>query len=233
MIYIAICDDQIHQIERIKKCIENMNLKEVNIYTFTDEKEMISFCKNKNRNFIFILDIVLQNKVSGIDIAKKINHLFEQPIVLFIRNYLEKVTDIFEVDHCYFIYKPELERRLKDALEKAIQIYNNNSRTISFKSGMDTFVVPLSDIYSIERIKRYSLIKCKDHTYRVLDDFQALFPKLNGYFHQCHQCYIVNFMNVKEFNKKEFILKDHSYVPISRSRLKETEYSFQMFLKGL
>ena len=59
MIYIAICDDQIHQIERIKKCIENMNLKEVNIYTFTDEKEMISFCKNKNRNFIFILDIVL------------------------------------------------------------------------------------------------------------------------------------------------------------------------------
>ena len=71
MIYIAICDDQIHQIERIKKCIENMNLKEVNIYTFTDEKEMISFCKNKNRNFIFILDIVLQNKVSGIDIAKK------------------------------------------------------------------------------------------------------------------------------------------------------------------
>ena len=40
-------------------------------------------------------------------------------------------------------------------------------------------------------------------------------------------------MNVKEFNKKEFILKDHSYVPISRSRLKETEYSFQMFLKGL
>ena len=99
MIYIAICDDQIHQIERIKKCIENMNLKEVNIYTFTDEKEMISFCKNKNRNFIFILDIVLQNKVSGIDIAKKINHLFEQPIVLFISNYLEKVTDIFEADH--------------------------------------------------------------------------------------------------------------------------------------
>ena len=51
MIYIAICDDQIHQIERIKKCIENMNLKEVNIYTFTDEKEMISFCKCININF--------------------------------------------------------------------------------------------------------------------------------------------------------------------------------------
>ena len=63
MIYIAICDDQIHQIERIKKCIENMNLKEVNIYTFTDEKEMISFCKNKNRNFIFYLSRTSQQQL--------------------------------------------------------------------------------------------------------------------------------------------------------------------------
>lgn len=234
MIYIAICDDHKTQVENIKTCIQKLNLnKEVELCTFTNEEEMIQTCIKINRNFIFILDIVLQDNVSGIDIAKKINELFPKSVIIFISSYLEKVTDIFEVEQCYFIYKPEMEKRLQDALEKAISIYDTRSLTLSFKVGSETKIVPLSDIYSIERIKRYSLVKCKDHVYRILDDFENLMPKLNSYFCQCHQCYIVNFMNVKEFSKKEFILTDQSYVPISRSRLKETEHSFQMYLRGL
>ncbi|MGN1276379.1 MAG: LytR/AlgR family response regulator transcription factor, partial [Floccifex sp.] len=136
MIYIAICDDHKAQVENIKKCIQKLNLnKEVELCTFTNEEEMIQMCTKINRNFIFILDIVLQDNVSGIDIAKKINELFPKSVIIFISSYLEKVTDIFEVEQCYFIYKPEMEKRLQDALEKAISIYDHRSRTLSFRVG--------------------------------------------------------------------------------------------------
>jgi two-component SAPR family response regulator len=59
---------------------------------------------------------------NGIDFASKINQIAPSCIIIFISNYLNYATEVYDVAHVYFILKSELNERLPRALEKAFRM---------------------------------------------------------------------------------------------------------------
>lgn len=231
MLYIIVCDDEKKQKDMIMDKISKLTInRKYIIKGFENSDEMMEECLKLNGEFIFIIDIVLKNQQDGIKTAKIINEKFKQSIHIYITSYLNRVTDIFNTDPCYFIYKPELDLRLHQAINKAIYLLDSKKKKIVFHSGSDEIVILVEKIYSIERIKRYSLIHCEDKTYKVKENLQQIYEQLPQCFEQCHRCYIVNFQKVKMHTKNDFILANNSLIPISRNYKNQITEKFQIFL---
>ena len=234
MLNIIICEDDKNQRTALEKKVKQLPLPPLSaVYAFGEADAMLRFCLGQTGDFLFLMDIVLKNDANGIEIVKQINTFFQQAVIIYISAYLEKVTDIFDTQHCYFIYKPELDLRLEKAMRKAIAQLRNKKRTLMVHSGSESLVLPVEDILWIERIKRYSLIHTKTETYRISEDFPALLKQLPGCFQQCHRCFIVNFDWVKKHTRTEFIMKNAQWIPISRGYSKVIQEAFQQYISAV
>ncbi|MDD3049304.1 MAG: LytTR family DNA-binding domain-containing protein [Bacilli bacterium] len=228
MINIIICEDDPRQNRYLEDKLRGIIKEDYQIYSYLDEKEMFKSCANLKGCCIFFMDIVLKES-SGIIATKYINEHFPRSVVIYVSAYLNKVTDIFDTQHSYFIYKPELDDRLEIALNKAIEEVINLNKTLSFKYQQHSYQLNIDDIYSIERNKRVSLIKCEKQFYHCPLDFEEITPFLHKDFVQCHRSYMVNLNHVLEHTRTDFILNNNESIPISRSYSKKSNQLFINF----
>lgn len=230
MLQIILCEDDPKQKEQILKVVQNVNLhNDIQYYSFESTKELFETKLNTSVPTIFLMDIVLDQE-DGIEMADKLHKLFHHSVVIFISAYLEKVTDIYETKHCYFIYKPELEMRIEKALNKALSILLSMHKQICVHSGTRQILISLEDIMAVERIKRYSLIYTPKETLRVNETFEELGIDMHSQFHQCHRSFLINFNHVKECNRTDFITYTGAMIPISRTYSKKVQKAFQDYL---
>lgn len=230
MYQIIICEDDPAQNAYIKKSIEQIDLPiPVHVYSYMHSEEILKSDIDKTLSTIFLMDIVL-DKENGIEKARQLHDQFMHSVVIFISAYLEKVTDIYEANHCYFIYKPELDMRLQKALMKAITILQSMQKVLSIRSGSKQKVIPIKNIAMIERVKRYSYIHTETEVIRVTESLEELFSSLSASFHQCHRSYLINFEHVKEMQRTDFLTDTGLLVPISRTYSKEIQQAFQSYL---
>lgn len=231
MYNIILLEDDLRQNLALESRIKNLYPDSlIQLYSYIHAQDMMDQLSRFKGMNIYVLDIVLDKEASGIDIAKQIHQTDAGAVIIFISAYLEKVTDVYETEHCYFIFKPEVELRLKPALDKAMALCSEMKKVLVVETGAKTVRVPIHSIYCIERIKRYSLLHGKTQTLRVALTFEELFPDLTDSFQQCHQSFIVNFDKVKEHTRTDFILINDQLVPISRSYAKKVNQSFQYYL---
>lgn len=228
---IIIIDDNQQQLSNIEQQILDLNLPDIHIQKYQDEQIFINNIHNICEYSIFLVDIVL-NKKSGIDIAKLINQHIKGAIVIFISNYLDKVVDIYDAQHYYFIYKPELEKRLPLALNKAMHSLNQLKETLPIVLKGKTIILHPSNILSLERQKHTTFIKDINQEINCSYKLDELLEKLPSYFIRCHRSYVINANKVKEIKRNEFILEDHSSIPISRAYQKTAHEKFQEYLIG-
>ena len=230
MLQIILCEDDSKQKEQILKVVQNVNLhNDIQYYSFESTKELFETKLDTSVPTIFLMDIVLDHE-DGIEMADKLHKLFHHSVVIFISAYLEKVTDIYETKHCYFIYKPELKMRIEKALNKALSILLSMHKQICVHSGTRKILISLEDIMAVERIKRYSLIYTPKETLRVNETFDELGIDMHSQFHQCHRSFFINFDHVKECNRTDFITHAGSMIPISRTYSKKVQEAFQDYL---
>ena len=106
MTNIIILDDQESHINDIENQIRSLAIDDLHIRKYQNEEQFIKDIDNIPEYSIFLIDIVL-SKNSGIEVAKFINTYIHGAIVIFISSYLDKVVDIYDAQHYYFIYKTE------------------------------------------------------------------------------------------------------------------------------
>ena len=230
MLQIILCEDDPKQKEQILKVVQNVNLhNDIQYYSFESTKELFETKLDTSVPTIFLMDIVLDQE-DGIEMANKLHTSFHHSVVIFISAYLEKVTDIYETKHCYFIYKPELKMRIEKALDKALSILLSMHKQICVHSGTSQILISLESIVAVERIKRYSLIYTPKETLRVNETFDDLGIDMHSQFHQCHRSFLINFDHVKEFNRTDFITDTGLMIPISRTYSKKVQKTFQDYL---
>lgn len=231
MINVVILDDQEIHLKEIEKQILSLGIDEINIQKYLNEEELLKDIKQLNEYSIFMIDIVLNNK-SGVDVAQVINQELRGAIVIFISSYLDKVVDIYDANHYYFIYKPELEKRLPIAFKKALKSLNQIKETLPLTLKGKTIVIHPADILYLERKKRTTTIIDGKQALACPDKLDQLADKLPPYFIRCHVSYMVNAQKVVELNRTEFILEGGISIPISRAYQKHCRSLFQEYLMG-
>ncbi|AKA71339.1 LytR/AlgR family response regulator transcription factor [Clostridium scatologenes] len=232
MLKIAICEDEINQRQGIVSIIKkylNLAQKQHKIVEFSNGEELMISVLDFD---IYFLDI-LMNKITGIDVAKKIRCINEKAIIIFISGIKDYVFEAFDVRAFNYILKPINEEKFKKVLYSALESIVKRDKFIIAKTISQKTKICLKDIMYVESEKR----KLKIHTtYDIIEYYYKLYDiekeLSGGNFFRCHKSYIVNFKYVYSYDNTFITLKNLEKIYISKYKLNDFSKAFMYYLKN-
>lgn len=225
---VIICDNEQSQVEALKALTSSYGLG-LDITGFQRPEKVLNYIQKTKAQRIYVLDIMLDD-ASGIDLGEQINRYDPNCVIIFLSADLSKACDVYRVRHCWFVYKPQKEERLKEALLRALEIIRESNCFITIHEGDRSFNVNVHDLLVLERIRRCTIVTTSDKVYKIRESFEQLKDGLPETFHQCHRAYLVNFERVRACSGKEIELDNRVRVPVSRSYQNEVKEAWLEYL---
>ncbi|MDO5411717.1 MAG: LytTR family DNA-binding domain-containing protein [Lachnospiraceae bacterium] len=223
MISIAVCDDDVSALNKIKACVSKwMYLHKVlfEIRGYESSGEFL-FDIEDGKNFDLILCDIEMPKVSGMEIAKLIREKLPYCITIFITSYIRYAVDAFELNIFRFIPKNQIELRLSGALKDAwemIRIQQKEYYVIENISYIEK--IAYQDIIYIQKDKNYTVFYLKHHKKaRVRKSLKHVVDELGHDDYELIQRDIaVNLFHVTKLESGKIFLIDNICLPISANR---------------
>ncbi|WP_431165557.1 LytR/AlgR family response regulator transcription factor [Tenacibaculum halocynthiae] len=189
----------------------------------------------KNRFFdVIILDIMIDGRPEGIELAQRLNQRDINVPFLFLTSMQSKtVFDEAKLTNpMVYLLKPYNELELLYSLELAIESCYQQSNSISFneqnavlspsylfiKKKRSVVKVDVSSINYIEVKEKYCSLLCDEGNYLIKLSLTKLKEMLsNPDFKQVHRNYLVNIKKIKEiyFEDNLIILQNKGQIPFS------------------
>ncbi len=233
--FIIVEDDKKTQM-LIKKILREMDIfkdEEIKVDYFTKYttalKEII---KDNSERKIYIMDIELESKVSGIDIAKFIRDNDWESEIIFLTNHdkmfetaYRSVYEVFDFIEKFHDMEPRLKKDLKAIFKRNFdnKMFKFNSRNLNIQ----IFYRSITYIYR-DKEERKIIINTDKTSYSLNLSLADSLNFLDDRFKQVHRACIVNTDRVEEYNwsKGYFILNTNEKVPmLSKKYKKEVEES--------
>lgn len=232
MLKIAICDDETTEREEIIHMVNRaLNLNNIlfKIFEFSTGEHLTLSSLDFD---IYFLDIKM-DKLTGIEVAKKIRLVSEHAVIIFITGLKDYVFDAFDVQAFHYILKPINEEKFKEILYSALCQFDKKDPFIIAKTISKSTKILLKHIIYIESDQR----KIKVHTtYDIIEYYYKLSDiekELKDYnFFRCHKSYIVNLKYVHSYNNTFIVLKNSEKIYISKYKLNNFSKAFMYYLKG-
>lgn len=177
-----------------------------------------------------ILFVDIDDRVN-IDRAGSIKEKYPGCNIVFISGPEKYTTDMYDVDHVYYLMKPIDDASLMKALHKAADAFNKDV-CFSFSSSHKNYVVRLKDIVYMEKDRRkVRLILADGRDYEFYSAMEHLLPKLTEHFIRCHNSYIINMMHAESVGADSCIMDNNVSVPISRAYSRSVRKAFLEYLE--
>ena len=234
---IAIFDDETFYLESAKNILtKHFTDIDMDIYTLNTNESLDEYLPQIiNSTDIIIMDIEMP-KINGIRLAEYIREHNKRVRLIFLTNYINYATDVYDTEHTYFVLKKDAEEKLPVALNKAIlQLKKNHTATIvvdTLYSGK--VILQIEDVLYMERIIRQTVIyttKGQECTSMKLDKLTELFPSES--WAQIHRSYVVNMHHIKKLASNDLTLSNDTVLRISRNHIKQFKEDFMNFIKSL
>ncbi len=237
MLKIAIVDENTKHLEMIAsyvyKYLIKMGIKGQIMLVTSSPDEVCNYIINgKEHPNVFFIDIELNAKINGIELAYKIKQLVGRVYIVFITQHIKYLQSAFRVHAFDFLPKPIKPRLLNKCLidinneleEVYINGHNKENRLI-IKSGYKDIYIKKNEILFIEKNGNKALVNTMISQYICylsLRDFEKLLIS-DGAFIRCNKSSIVNKNYIKEirFNKLEIELITGRICRIGRKYRKE------------
>ncbi len=233
---ILIVDDEVLIAQDLKETLEAVGYKSV--YRANGYAKAIEII-NLNSIDLVMLDINLNHKFTGLDLAEFINKNYQIPFI-YLTSYSDNDT-IDRVKHTKpigFLLKPFSETLLLATIEIALFNYYSNKEEVGigadlaiheednyeffvgnnliFKDKKFFIKIPLIDVLWFESDKNYIDVITVDKKYTIRSSLKKLMENLPDSFIKCHRQYIINLKHVKGFNSNFISIGDFK-IPLSRS----------------
>lgn len=224
MVRFVIVDDDRDEIVHIKSLLNEVVTIDKEIVCFHKLNENLkNEIKNTDVRKVYILDIELNDKVSGINIAKLIRDVDYESEILFITNHdsmFESVhRGVYEVFD--FIEKfHDFDKRFKKDI-KAIIKRNFDNKMFNYK----VLSIYYREIMYIYTDDRKLIIVTPNNEYTVNMTIKEIMTMLDSRFRQCHKSCIVNTDHIeKKDYKNGFIILNNGM---------KVDYLSKKFMKEL
>ncbi|MFJ8514964.1 LytR/AlgR family response regulator transcription factor [Lysinibacillus xylanilyticus] len=217
---IIICEDDIAQLERVKKTIENYAMIEDNgmkiVLATTNPEEVLSFLENGKADCYFF-DIDLSHEITGISLGSKIREKDPIANLVYITTHAEMsyLTFIYKLAALDFIIKDNpdiLKDKLLSTLKEAHRRYlkigeQDNVQKFQIKTTGRTHNIDFQNVYFFEASPgshKIILHLENEHIefYGRLKDYEDLHED----FYRSHKSFIVNRSKIKNIDSKERII---------------------------
>ena len=222
MLNIALCDDNPVHLEDVRiRMQEIMADKETSeICSFSSAEEVLSQVEDGWIPQIAVLDIELDGE-NGILLAKKLNEIVPDCRIIFMTSYIDYAPEVYETSHIWFVIKTRADEYFEPAVNKALASLTEEAPAVPgilIRENGRKILVPLEEILYIGKVGRKAHVHCDHRDYYDTRRPVQLIPEyLTDCFIQCHQGYWVNFRMISELDHDEFVLKEGTRIPISRT----------------
>ncbi len=212
MVKFVIVDDDQKEINRVQKLIKEID-SEAKIVSFLKiDAKLKAEIQNLDEHKIYVLDIELANRVSGITIAKLIREVDWESEIIFVTNH----DKMFESTHrsvyevfCFIEKFHDFDKRFKKAVRTILK-RNFDNKMFKYKVNSVDLNIYYRNILYIFRDteERKLVIVTPTNKYKVAMTIKEMKEYLDKRFVQCHRSCIVNKFRVEKRNYKEgyFIL---------------------------
>ncbi len=231
--FIVIEDDKKTQ-ETIKEVLRRVVISKdhnINIKYYTKySKELREIINDTSHRKVYIMDIELETKTSGIDIAKMIREIDWESEIIFITSHDKMFETVYRSIYEVFDFIEKFYN-MEDRLEKDIELifkknFDNKMLTVSNRN-VDLQIFYRSITYiTRDKEERKVIIHTDSNIFKLNMNLSDISQLLDDRFIQSHRSCIVNRQRVHEWNwpKSYFILDTGEKVDyLSKKFKKEVE----------
>lgn len=224
---VAILDDEIKDIERVKKYFVSISNQYLN---FNCDEYLEVEEKFYNQYDLYVVDIELNN-CNGLEISKIIKERCPQAVLIINSKRNDLVFESFRFGVFFFIRKDHFEIDMKFASARLLEHFKSTKQVYMYKQKQMSIEIPYEKIMVIEKVGNNIEIHLSDG--RKLTENKSMKQILSeiksNNFIQCHQSYLVNLSYVLRIEESDFVLKNDK-VQISRRYLKKTKEAYIHYL---
>lgn len=233
MLNIAICEDIPIHAETITELLTTILKEPYQTTLFSSGEDFFNSLLSNNCLYnLVLMDIELGSEsLSGILLAQKINSCNPNTQIIFISQYLQYASDVYETKHIYFVNKSKLKEYLPKALTAALEkLQEIQNQFLYFQHNQHPFQLPQNEILYMERILRTTEIHTEETIYQTAEKLSSLFSQLSSSFCFCHRSYIVNLKAIKTFSRFEIVFYNGKSIPIGRSHYQDFKAAFAQMI---
>ncbi|MGV2622629.1 UNVERIFIED_CONTAM: LytTR family DNA-binding domain-containing protein [Halobacillus marinus] len=149
---------------------------------------------------VLFLDVEMP-KMDGMEVAKAVQELKKQPIIVFATAYPDFAVEAFRHQAVDYLLKPFEEERLNETVERVIRLMQPETETLS-QTGPSRLAVEgeeridyidPGDIMYVYRDGRVTKIAGRNGTYETKAPLKEIEERLRSYsFYRIHKSYLVN-----------------------------------------
>lgn len=204
MLNIVLCDDNAKVLTRLEKLLDTIfikhNIAASILLKSTDTNEVLDFIKTNSAN-VFILDIDLKCKLTGLDLASKIREISKNAYIIFSTGHFEYVLTAYKFKTFDYLPKPVTFEKLEQTILRLVDDMQTDCK--SYLKLSKNLVIDKNNINYIKKDGMQLIFSSKDKTYKTYSSFNQIEPLLPDNFVRCHKSYIVNMNNISnvEMNK--------------------------------
>ena len=233
MLWIAVCDDEVMECNRIAKKIGAM-LAEMKvpctIKQFYNGRELL---QSPDSFDLIFLDIIM-GEMDGMRTAQLVRQRAYDKILVFISSSREYVFDAYEVEAFQYLLKPVEEGKLRRVLQKAVFKMEDRSREfIVINRERQKKKLFLDDIFYFEIRGRLIAVHGTGGIFSYYGQIGVLEKDLDakGFF-RCHKSYLVNLKYVDVYNRQEIVLDNGERIVIAKRRYEEFCQEILKYMRG-
>ena len=239
MIRIAICDDELQELERTYKVLTEYMQKHTQYQTiissFSAPLELLSYMEEQGGFDILLLDIYMDGML-GTDVAREMRHLGDNGEIIFITSSREHAIEAFEVDAVQYLLKPYSEKSMFAVLDRVMQRINTERREIvTLKTSEGISRLSIRDVVFTEtgrnNYQTVHLIQGKKLEVRMTATELFELLSQNKFFVRCGASINLNLKYVRQISRNTIIFDTGEHLPYpyrSYQNLKESFLRFQM-----
>ena len=215
---IAICDDDVNYLEKIKCDISKLHIGNVDCHIYTSGEELVS-AYDKGKWFDVVLLDMEMDGINGIEVANRIRSTDEYVIIIFITCHSEYMKESFKCQPFRFLEKPvefgELKAAFDDVCTKLSR--KRDSFTVTVKKAQVRIFC--DDVLYCESQNHTVWIHTRTEIYKIYMSLAELYKILdNTLLYQVHKSFVINFYYVKVIKDNKITLYHcDKVIPVSRA----------------
>lgn len=231
---IAICEDNRDDEQFLRITLENIleaRGLSYSLISFTSGEQMLAALEKEDFDLSFI-DIYL-GEANGVTVAKKVREKNKYATIIFTTSSKEFMSEGYSVGAAHYLVKPFQANLVMDALDRGLQVMNEDNSYSEFVINRRKEIVFHRDIKYVESQRRC----CVLHT---VTGEKALYGKLSEIeaklddprFLRCQRSFLVNMDNVMDVTKEDFLLFSGESIPINRTNANEIKTAYTKYRVG-
>ena len=227
---IAVCDDQIKELNRLSKLLSDYREKTKACFTYKTYSDSVALLEDvrKGGYDLLILDVMMP-LVNGMEVAHEVREFDDNIKIAFLTSSPEFAVESYSVEAFAYLLKPATADNLYPILDKLFRIAQKpeDGLSVRFQNGVAN--IPFFRLAYVEVMNRMLCFHLTDGSVRELvaplSEYEGVLLQ-RPEFIRVHRAFIVNLWQVQELRSADILTYTGRVVPVSRRLYAQVRKAF-------